>query len=66
MLDYYKQEGGEKNILETFKKYHLKMLTEEKELKDQIDLQRTKPVVGNISPFFFHQRKQHAVSRILS
>lgn len=59
VLDYYKQEGGEKNILETFKGYQAQLMAQERDWKRQMEVQRkvkSNYKKGRILPFSL-QRK---------
>lgn len=60
VLDYYKQEGGEENILQTFKTYQARMMAEEEEWNHQMEIQRSRTNLGTISPFSFHRKKVEA------
>ncbi len=59
VLDYYKREGGEKRILETFKAYRAK-LQEEENIDRQFEEQRrsTDTRLGKISPYSFQRKKK--------
>lgn len=66
VLDYYKREGGESNILETFKTYQTKILAEEEERRHQMESQRSRTGMGKISPFSLQRKKiQRPVSKYI-
>ena len=63
VLDYYKREGGEENVLDTFKSYQARLLAEEEESRRLMESQKSRTGRGQISPFSFQRKKaQHNVS----
>lgn len=56
VLDYYKRERGETNILETFQAYQAQLGEEEEEWNRQMETQR-RSRIGRISPFSLRKKR---------
>lgn len=65
ILDYYKHEGGESKILETFKAYQAQLQAQEEDWNRQMEVQQQRHAkLGGISPFSFKIHSHRTVNQV--